>query len=121
MFDCQLRLIVIHLVIYLVLGGSSADARRAGRAELAAIAARDQFVPFVQLTIQHLCDFGDGMVGDAGANPHRLQSLVRTEFPDDSHIHPRSIVAARSVSAATLSALACERCCLAAAPVSPDA
>ncbi len=57
-------------------------------------------VSLVQLTIQHLRDFGDGMVGDAGTNPHRFKRFIRTQLPDHGHIHARSVRLRRRGSAA---------------------
>src|SRR6266481_3410867 len=67
------------------------QARGTGRAAGARChPAGNQFVALVELAIEHLCDFGDGMVGDAGANAHWLESLIGTQFPNYGHVHARS-------------------------------
>src|SRR5713226_2471037 len=61
----------------------------------------DQFVAFLQFTIENLRDLRDSVVGDAGANSNWLESAVRMQFPQHRNINARRSYW-RAISSASL-------------------
>src|SRR5204863_4449672 len=64
--------------------------RRTGAARARSLIDRAsyQLIALVYLAIQNLRHFGHGMIGNPGTDFHGFQSLIRTQFPDNRHVHP---------------------------------
>src|ERR1043165_8763569 len=59
--------------------------------------ANHDFVTFLQLTVERLDDFGNGVVGDADLDLHRLDRFVGHELPNDSNVR-RTLSAAHATT-----------------------